>query len=298
MNLGFIKPRLLDDQEQTHCMEVAKSANSILRRMSEDVYGGVDLRKLRRDIIDKNILLKPSGQEAFTALDSITMPLLEGHICCAAKLARTFFRSKTTKASYSDFFQEANIALLDAIYFYDGSTKFITLATTAIRNRLLDYVRSLTLLTPPAQYILDLKQAVQQLISAGMLFDDAVKQLGLDENSILNVRRAMAEVTPCSQFKRHEEKSFDEMSISFDAENSSFDVKDAKEALAKANLTEFEAALFEAYLHSANADGFRSEIARQFNLTRAAAGLAFKRAITKVQRAYESISGHPLREAA
>lgn len=299
---GFIEPIWLSDEEKQDGKRIAERLNPIIVKLSMRVYGEVSYADLKRDIAANKIKLTKVETAAINELNQLTHQLLGGYVLCAAGLARSFYRSKINSTlSYDDYFQEAVIKIFDCAFSYDGSTQFITYLTAAIHRRLLTLSRDDCYSSTPSQEITDkLFQVYSLMTKEEISFEDASAKLGLSKKDFKNVKNAGIYTVLFSQVKviknqydkvRSFEDTIEDVRIQLDA----LEGAELWAAFQAADLSEFEKAVFDAYLLAAD-DRFRSDVAVKFGKSRAAAGLAFNRAKAKIRHAYEN--RHPSKLAA
>ncbi len=284
-NTGFVTSKELTEVEFKACVETAKKYNPVMRQLSLAFYDGIHFRRLRREINQKKQSLSNSDRMAFMALSTMAQTLLEGHSLMVAGIARTFVLSRIRPSlTYDDYFQEGCLAIIDIAFSWDGSTMFTTYAMESVRRRLFDLVRVEAPLSPPAPIICKNKNQVRTLMAQGQNFDEAVQNLKLTEHEAENVRLAMVTVG-CESQILDENTSFDDLKL---ANTSDFsETQELWDAFKNANLSPFERDVLTVYLQSKK-NGAQSEVARQYNVTRMAAGFALKRALQKVKDQFEA----------
>ena len=140
----------LNASELDECQRIMARGNNKLKQLAEMV--GMENIKFRVRLFKSPFAVAewPELSEAqvvtFTEAlpDILAVRAIEYKMLCAFcrlahKMAKRWFTPNSSNPSLdiSDYLQEALMALLDAVYGYsDPSTKFITYATTTIRNRL------------------------------------------------------------------------------------------------------------------------------------------------------------------
>lgn len=85
------------------------------------------------------------ARESIQNLERIEHEIIAGYICIANDLCKAFYYAHvncSVGVSMDDFVQEAAYAIFNSIYSYDGSNKFSTYCYYAIKNQLIDFIRS------------------------------------------------------------------------------------------------------------------------------------------------------------
>ena len=123
-HLEFIKPVELSGSQKDELQRIMSKVNDLLRPVAEK-------RGLKR--LRDQVRANPSP-EVKALMDSESL-ILAGYIRIATKLVNAFQRSSSLEED--DLWQEATIAIYDAMYSYNGQTEFSTYAYNCIKNRLI-----------------------------------------------------------------------------------------------------------------------------------------------------------------
>lgn len=291
---GFIAPIDLDDEQESYCSRKLSEARPIIHRWARAVLGDdYSIPQFRRAYASGS-LKEFNIPDADKAVINSVRGIAEDYILPGYCRIAVDEINKKDHPQADDLFQEMCLAITDACYGYDGSTKLSTYITNTIKNRMKDVVRRTPLGTITPR-IWRLRGQVRRLMQDGTSFETVVADLALDEKTITLVRRAMASCTLDSQ-RGDEDNDLSLSNVLADTghEDESHDISPAQLAAAiqQAALTPLERAVIESQM---NGEALAEAARRTVNpktgnpYTRANAGLAWKSAQEKVRRALEHV---------
>lgn len=204
---------------------------------------------------------------------------------------------KNPSLSREDFYQEAHIALLDALYSYeDENTKFITYAWWCIKNRLnsvLNHNNHLKF-SIKAIKLLNKFELTKALFNCHVTQDQVIEQMNLSDKEKIILNNALVTVINSSVFEKPGE-SYDytdiRKGIDKEENNATFEVRDA---LAKADLSDLERKIVEAF--KVPYYGWQEDIASNninprtgIRYSRAAIAVMLEAALKKIKKVYHKV---------
>lgn len=287
----------LSDEELKQQLQVIAEVRPVILKWCQRIYGENNYKQFRYEYLNgklpkfdlsRNAVSIPNKDRAqLERLQVVEVALLQHNIRACAKIARRYYQYNKRRlpgVEYADFLQEATMALVDSVYAYNGSSKFVTYIYQAINNRMKDFVRTENPLSPPSPDIVEVGNLVSDYMNTnGCNFDQAAIDLKLSSDDCYNARKVNAVVL--SQDSKDEERSTKLNSIK-DHRNNKVDDYDPlmMEALNTSGLSEVEREVFNAYLM--NETGYQTRIASERRVTRSAISLSFRRAKEKLRARY------------
>lgn len=221
-------------------------------------------------------------------IQSLEWHMLQLNEKICQKLSNRYYqlnRYRLPGLTEDDFLQEAKMAVVNCIYAYNGSTRFVTYIHWAIENRLKDFVRLENPLSPASSdIVITSNKVLDRMNHTGESFDNAALALGIPFDEIINYRRYSAKVYSQMELK-DDDIDFAEVAI----DKRSVETYDPGmfEALNSCDLSEIEKKTFDAYL--SNEKNYQERIAGEYKLTRQAVSAALQRAKHKVRTKYFAI---------
>jgi RNA polymerase sigma factor (sigma-70 family) len=300
MNEVMIPSVPLTDAQLQEQYDIIAEVRPVILKWCDRIYGENRYKQFRYEYFsgqlpkyDKSrnvIQVGKKDRAQLERLQSVEVALLQHNIRLCMKISRYYYnRSKRHMpgVDFLDFLQEATMALIDSVYSYDGSTKFVTYVHWAINNRIKDFIRCDHPLSPPSPIIIELGNTVTEYMAINDCnFDHAVKQLGLSQQQCDNIRKVKANVI--SQNTSEDDNSFSGKSMNQIVDHRNSKVEDYDplmlEALNAAGLSDIERTVFDAYLM--NEKSYQSRIAEERGVSRQAVNSAFIRAKNKLRERY------------
>jgi RNA polymerase sigma factor (sigma-70 family) len=138
--LALYAPVKLTEEQKKDFERRLSTAFKILKKASVEIYNFANIKKLRNEYKNGTIQLSGRAKLAIDDLIELEKLAVSGYIGMAKKICKTF--QKSYGISVSDYLQEAAFAIYDAMYLYNGKTRFSTYAFWSIRNRILDFYRN------------------------------------------------------------------------------------------------------------------------------------------------------------
>lgn len=154
--LAIYEPVELTEIEKTDIEKRLSEAYKILEKTSLDLYNFANIKKLRNEYKNGTIQLSGDVKSAIDDVISLEKRVISGYIRMSVKLCRK--SRKRYGITAGDYFQEAAMAIYDAMYLYNGKTRFSTYAFWCFKNRIIDFYKK---------------------ESEGMAFNDAVSLISM-----------------------------------------------------------------------------------------------------------------------
>jgi DNA-directed RNA polymerase specialized sigma subunit len=258
---GLIKPIDLSEEGKMELEGVMVVAYESFYVACKLLYGEWRVRQLRRDYIAEAKPLRryPAVGRHFQRLEQITPLVLAGFIRISLNLCRAFYVSNEKNhptVTFDDYMTEAQMAIWDSMYSFDGSNRFCTYAYGAVKRRLVDFVRDEERMSGISRGVRKLRTKVKELMSKQHLsFEEAITVAAdmeeVDEVVLEQLRDAMYFMTELNCDKAHPEASEPQESPEIQA---------MREAVATTGLSDLERELIEAHLRGDR--GYQAEMAR------------------------------------
>lgn len=208
-DLDFVPYIPLSEQELKRNLEIMAEGNRLLTRHAKAILGSrkrkvFRLRLIKGDFVDQ---IPPVDLSKIRAVKEVEWPMLCGFaalVCTHTNYWANRCDSADRATIYKDLYQEANLAVIDAIYGYNGKVKFITYVWHAIQRRLRRRVGEMKLpLVPPskdgARELVNQFERLNQSLNCPITFDDAVEQMGLTGDETRILERALVRLINESQ---------------------------------------------------------------------------------------------------
>lgn len=140
----FIKSEVLSDDDMDEAVGAMMAATPLIDKWSRHYTGDRHIKEFRLMYVAGKCEDIPEDDACLiNNLSSISNKLVKSIAAMLAAIARRFVNHRLRPLyDFDDYFQEACSAAADVVWYYDGSTKYITLATTAAKNRLVDVART------------------------------------------------------------------------------------------------------------------------------------------------------------
>jgi len=285
--IGCVEPRELDDAEKSLYSEIMAKAAPVIRAAANRLIPNGSVQEFRRQLNSGNLSeITPEEVQAVSSVKDIEYPVLQGYCCLIPNVVERFYqRERRHKSAIErdDYIQEGLCAISDAMYVYDGESKFTTYATAAIYGRIVDYVRRDAPLSPIKRRVVKLRAEINEILKSGKTFEQATQELGLTDDEVQECRESSVGVTSGP------DEGWDDFVSSFSFVNFNgvdfLEVDGIRKALEIANLSELERDVLETVLEG----GTKSEAAKRHNKSRMAGTYAYDRALKIVKDTYEQL---------
>lgn len=181
----YYSPIKLSKEEKTEIENKMKEAFFCFESVVKERYGFPNVKKLRNDYKKGLIDLCGEAKEFMEWMIANEQRIIAGYIKMVKKMGLTpSYRSKRRGVSYSDYLQEACCAIYDAMYLYNGKSRFSTYCFWAIKNNIINYNRSQKRQDVVEHHIDEIKQQVFDLQSQGITVEKAVSKLSSTNESV------------------------------------------------------------------------------------------------------------------
>lgn len=138
--LAIYSPVELAEDEKLEIESKLAASFKVLKKASTKLYGFANIKKLRNEYKNGQVQLDDRSKNAMDQIIGLEKRVLSGYIRMAAKPCR---KSRNRYGlSVADYLQEAAMAIYDAMYLYNGKTRFSTYAFWCIKNRIVDFYRN------------------------------------------------------------------------------------------------------------------------------------------------------------
>jgi len=182
--------------------------------------------------------------------------MVAGYVRIAVELCGAFYisgREKHPGVTFGDYMLEAQWAIWDAMYSYDGSTRFCTYCYWAIKNRLIEFNRGEERASGVGRTVRILRRRVNQIMAERQVgFDQALRMIisedGLSPELVAKLQDAMYVM---SRFEDNGKVV---------APQESAETQAMREAVQTTKLDPLERELIEAHLNGDR--GFRTQVCR------------------------------------
>lgn len=232
------------------------------------------------------------------AIEDIKCEILESLSRLFSKVAHKWDKiDHGTTLRYDDFYNEAVIATINALYRYKGNVRFITYAYTAINNRIFRAVndnKPLSHLTNKSIQLLMRFNQFKAKYNDYVTFDTIAKDMKLSQKEISILQSILVNVKSESSLRQDEDGVALESIAQANEELpvASLDPRQLK-ALNTSGLNPFELLVIKTFIHSKSDWGWQTEAAdKSFNpktgttYSKQHVSNAFKSAREKILRAY------------
>jgi RNA polymerase sigma factor (sigma-70 family) len=182
-DLAQFRPLSLPPDETRRLETLMTTAFECMSQAAIEKYGFRKTKQLRNDYKrGLNMWWHPRARALMDELAANEDTIVRAYIRLGFKAARQMQRQNPdSDASVGDYLVECATALYDAMYCYNGETRFSTYATWAIRNRLIDFVRADQQAAGVGKRLKRLRVAVRREMQAvGSTVDQAVAKVASD----------------------------------------------------------------------------------------------------------------------
>jgi DNA-directed RNA polymerase specialized sigma24 family protein len=289
--IGFIEVVALSPDEKENLRKRIASACSTLK--AESVKRGISVRELRRRLAGgffKNSALR----KAIVVLQELEPVVLSGYIKEAYVLVRAFHQTnaKKTHLSENDWLQEASLAMVDAMYGFDGSTELSTYIYCAVKRRLISVAGKQQCLRGIGSKMIKLRSRFKKLLE-NHTHEEALSDLresGEPEFMLSNLIHASVEVftddMDCYDFR--------------DDEDRQKCIAEMRFVINDTNLSEAERSVINAYLDTDPQErGWQTRLGEKCGVSKQYINFVFRRACKKIlehekrlKRREESLAKH------
>ena len=140
-DFGTIKPIILEEAEKMSLEHFMAKAFQTLSDESEERHGESHVLRLRNDykVGRCNLRRSPDAAGVMEKMIEIELTIIAGFIRVGHGLYSAF---ETPGVTYGDCVSLGSHAIYDAMYTFDGSTRFTTYAYRCIKNRILTFVKN------------------------------------------------------------------------------------------------------------------------------------------------------------
>lgn len=174
----YYAPIKLSKEEKAEIENKMKESFFCFESVAKERYGFPNVKKLRNDYKKGLIDLDGKAKDLMDWMIANEQRIISGYIKMVKKMGLTpSYRSKRRGVSYSDYLQEACCAIYDAMYLYNGKSKFSTYCFWLIRNNLINYNRSQERQDIVEYHIDEIKKQVFDLQNKGITVEEAVSKL-------------------------------------------------------------------------------------------------------------------------
>jgi RNA polymerase sigma factor (sigma-70 family) len=181
-NICGVVPRILSEDEKEELAAIMKKAAGIIQIAAKRFE--LSIKSFRIKFFKGELEITDEERQAINTIKGIEITALEGYCRLAYVIARKFYRKDLEAKSgaiLDDYLQEGMAAISDAIFSYDGSTKFSTYITWSIRNRLILYVRNDQSLSPVKRRVIKLRAKIlKHMNDTQKSFEEAANDLDID----------------------------------------------------------------------------------------------------------------------
>lgn len=248
--LSDYSPVNLSETDKQHFEAMMAKAFEVFQRAALERYNFANVKKLRDEYksqssSNRNMLwADPQARKMMQWMIAHEQQIIAAYIRISNDLCSAFALAHDAGPSYADYLQEAAVAIYDAMYQYNGSTKFSTYVHWVIKNRLITFRRSEMSSKGFTRSLLKIKASVKDLMTQGLTADRAIAQLRddgveIDPRSLERLRTSLGLVGDEPKLEAAAPAIDHDSKTEFDA---------MKSAIAKTDLTEMEKNLIEAHL--------------------------------------------------
>jgi DNA-directed RNA polymerase specialized sigma24 family protein len=286
---------LTDDQKSALDAQMMAS-NAVLAAVAISWWGEPSVRRLREEFLAGNhFRLSDTAIEAMVTMTDLEPIVLSAYLGIQIELANAFYWTNLKsrpQLDEEDYGQEASLAVIDAMYCFDGSTKFCTYVYRAIKNRLVAFVRDNETHARVGRGIKKMRERVRVLMRDKQCdFEKAIsylrKEMAKEGKKLSGT--AVKKITASMYKIQHNISESVPQHVSTEREEAEQLVTEVVE---QANLVGLERELVEAYL--AGEQGFQAKFTLQVNpntgrlYTRQAVNQTWKRVCVKLRELVEA----------
>jgi RNA polymerase sigma factor (sigma-70 family) len=291
-------PITLTDEQVEQFSAVMRRGTLQLRECADKMgmQNGVFRAKLLKGGYEKwpgitaeQVMLVTKSLPAINEVRKLEDTLLAGHVRLIMKQAKSWSHRRTGSfVSVDDYIQESVMAFLDAFYAYSSEdAKFITFATTAIKNRCLSAFNRSHPLNPLGNQAIVLLQRFEQekrrlMETVGPTNDEEVIQLlRVNKNEAEIIRASLVKVIHVSQSEPREQENINFLEQCADRCGGTDDHDGLYNAIKEAGLSADEHEALTKFM--SEGWGWQSALAKERGMTRQNINLRVRNAIQKVK---------------
>ncbi len=264
-----VEPKELAKGELAPCLEILRAHNRVV-----DKHGNkskLSLEKYREEFLSGRLRprLSKKDETAIRALtEDIKLKVIAHHIKMVRRIANQFCRNfNITNRNQQDVVDEGGYALIKALYAYTNpNIYFSTFAHWVVTNTLCDYFReNHSGLSPVSKKGADLNHRIVMHCSKGtdyISFDQAVAELGLNNNQIKEALEAQRTSSPASAINTFDGEDKTNVLDKAICEDPELPDPELVEAFYTCDLTPLERAVMDAALNPWH--GWMPELGRDF----------------------------------
>lgn len=300
--IGCVEVNRLSEEELAFVSKKIAEAHPIITACAERLCEG-KVKKFWREFMQGKLRSQVSMSER-AAVQSVVdlVETISGNIVLAvAEKARSFHRS-FSHVSFDDFFQEGMMLIGYCLFAYDGSNELSTYLLTSIHKHLINFARRSSPLGTVSPPVIQRRKELRKRMEAGQTYDEAVSEMGLSPTKLKSLSGSMTKLHSIHELNKDDRYVFTNC-LAAPEEDEPVLEEDTRlqQALEFADLNEFERDLIEELMNS-DVPGFQSRVAARHTsprtgkaYTRAAAGVAYHRAIEKIKEIYLDMEANPLK---
>ena len=291
----MVRKTELDEVAIEKSAEAIARIHPLIEYWCNQIYGKKKFALFRKEYFAGkfNKIIPAKDRAIMEELQAVEVDLLELHRAMLHKHALFFYRKSVNRlpcAEYDDFLQEARMALVNCVYFWDGRTKFSTFVYRAIRNNLLNFYRKLPSISVPSPPILERKRQIQKYMEENRsTFEDAADYFNLTPEEAAIVKKTFVTVISHSREFKIENNTSECMFSELIADTREKTLPQGydpsmMEVFKECPLSEIEKDAVMAYLSGERF--YAGRIAKERGVTRSAVGAAVRRALNRFKGLY------------
>lgn len=203
---------------------------------------------------------------------------------------------KSTQLEFEDYYNEAVMAAINAVYSYtDPNIQFTTFVQTSIRNKIMNINNANRFTSPVNQHtrkhfkIYNEKKAKNPSLS----FEEIVKEMNLNKREIVSLKSMFTSFTAASQFSDDDNQNDKLLTEKIDDRKNTL-LEEYDRILSETEMTDWERKVLDAFLHGKD-HGWATEVAESninpetgLPYSRRAPRLALDRVIERIRLKYFS----------
>jgi len=276
-----VTARILSEDEKEELALIMKRSAAIIKTAADRF--NLSMNSFRRKFCKGDLQLTDEEKQAINDLKDIEMAILEGYCRLAFVIARKSHRrdlNSKPSAILDDYLQEGMAAISDAIFSYNGTTKFSTYVTWAIRHRLILYAQNDQSLSPVKKRVLKLRAKIlKHMNSTQKSFEDAADDLDVSLKDREECFAASVKAV------HSDDVNWDNTLVSYEHVFIDTELHSVETIMEKAPLSSFERDILQAHLD----DVPLVRVVEKYDYTRMAGTYALERAKKIVREYLEAI---------
>jgi len=281
--IGCIKPRTLSEEEEQKYSSIMADAQPIIRAAAEKEFDteNPSIKEFRRRYHNGTLqTLTDYVKQTMDSVKEIEYPVLQGYCRLVPGIVLPFYKAHRLRhraVDIEDFIQEGIWAISDSMFAYSGNAKFDTYSCNAIRNRMIDYIRTDHFLSSVKKRILRMLPDLRDLMSKGLSFEQAANKLEINDSDREECFSALAVAVDGPEVAWEDFVSSYSYS-SFDGEVT-MEIDQVRAVIEEVGLSELERDV----LYTVLGGGKKSEVSKKHSVSRMASTYAYDRALKKVK---------------